>query len=632
MYEIDQYEKKLHRGSPTTLADKTYTVADNIARASFMVWGEHCVECSAPACYETCDLYESRPDTRCRRFQFGIYKNRNFPSARGYAAEVAFKKWGVLGAMGNTSMEPLARLRWEERILGVAARIMNAVGPVVARISGRSRWNYPTFGALRRLSTWLHKRNQGRTKPDAFVLEVYNPGDETVRMHLAMDYAPEGRQQIAKLVQVRPRFRTAVAFPKGYSRYEFDRRLFQSFTETGLPFNISLTPEADTSATLVFITADFVTFRNKKAAGKAAPDIKCVVWDLDNTIWDGILLENEAVPLKKNIKEVIETLDQRGILLSIVSKNDYESAWQRLKDLGIAEYFLAPQINWNPKSQNIRAIAKTLNIGLDTFAFVDDNPFELNEVGAAIPEVTCIDAQNLKELLEGARFQGSNTADAKNRRKYYQEAVIREEKQAEFGEDYLRFLEYCEICLEITPYREQDFDRVAELIQRTNQLNFSGRKYSREELGEVFADPGIDKYILHCSDKFGSYGLIGFGMARRAVHQIEIQDLMLSCRVQGKMIEQAFFAHLQTHHNPDCAERLWVNFRETNRNQPARQALEAARFVKLDSGGFARNFNSADAADYRVIQIKCVAGCEAAEPAKHDMGDVEIMSGGRRSQ
>lgn len=608
MFEIYQYDKRMHK-EPPAIAETSYCPDRNIDRISLLFWSEHCTECAAPACYKTCELYQARPDMRCRRFRFGIYKNRNFSSLRGYGAEIAFKKWGRIVAAGNTATEPKSWLIWKERLIPLAARAATALGPFAYRVTRDERWRWPASKLLDRLCHELHRRNHQRSKPDAFVLEVYNPGADPLRMQLVMDYFPEGRQKFGTIELFKNRFRTTLTFPKGYCRHEFDRRVFQNFTESGLPFNISLTPEADNPARLVFLTADFVTYRNKKSAGVVLSPIKCVVWDLDNTLWEGVLLENADVRLNTSLKELLETLDQRGILLSIASKNDHESAWRQLEALGISDYFLAPQINWMPKSESIKAIAKRLNIGLDSVAFIDDNPFELNEVAAACPEVTCIDVRNVGELRNAPRFQGSTTADARSRRGYYQEALVREDKQAEFGEDYLRFLEYCEIRLEIRRFRNEDFDRVAELVQRTNQLNFSGQKYNRDQLHNILNDPEIDKYILDCSDKFGSYGTIGLGTVRHSPAEIEIQDFMLSCRVQGKLIEQAFFSHLQTHHNPKRAPRLRVNFTETARNQPARQALEAAKFYRLDAQrGFARDALGTSA-DFDPIQVTCLAGC-----------------------
>ena len=108
--------------------------------------------------------------------------------------------------------------------------------------------------------------------------------------------------------------------------------------------------------------------------------IKCVVWDLDNTVWDGILLEDREVVLRPHVVDILKTLDERGILHSVASRNDHDLAMAKLEEFGIAEYFLYPQINWNPKSGSVAQIAKDINTGLDAIAFVDDQPFEREEV------------------------------------------------------------------------------------------------------------------------------------------------------------------------------------------------------------------------------------------------------------
>ncbi|HEX9063065.1 MAG TPA: HAD-IIIC family phosphatase, partial [Clostridia bacterium] len=115
--------------------------------------------------------------------------------------------------------------------------------------------------------------------------------------------------------------------------------------------------------------------------------VKCVVWDLDNTIWEGILSEDREVRLKPGIKGIIETLDDRGILQSIASKNDYDDAMKKLREFGLEEYFLYPQISWNSKAESVRKIAESINIGIDTLAFVDDQITEREEVSFSHPEV-----------------------------------------------------------------------------------------------------------------------------------------------------------------------------------------------------------------------------------------------------
>jgi FkbH-like protein len=621
MFDTDQYDRSLHHDDSAVPA-APYQAAEGISEVSLLYWGENCIECAAPSCYETCDLYEARPDKRCRRFRFGMYRNPKFRSLRGYGVEVFFKKWGAMAAMGNTSMVPRGRMVWGERLLRLGLRAMNLLGPALRLVSHDDRWKYPTFGLSRKLCWLMHRSNKGRTQPDAFVLEVYNPGAEPVPMLLMMDFQPESKKELVQLA-AQPRFRTTLTFPPGYSRHDFERRLFEGITGSGLQFTIAMSPQADTTAHLVFLLADFVKY--SRAAQAKQGSVKCLVWDLDNTLWDGTLVEDDNVRLKPGVRELLEWLDSRGVLLSIASKNTHEAAWRRLEALGVSEYFLAPFINWTPKSENIKSIAKKLNIGIDSLAFLDDSPFERSEVAAAAPEVLCIDARDMGALRDDPRFQGSTTADARHRRKYYQDAMVREEKQAEFGEDYLRFLKYCNIRLELGVYREADFDRVAELVQRTNQLNFSGQKYRREELLATVRDEGLEKYVLSCSDRFGSYGLVGFAMARHSAGEILVQDLMLSCRVQGKMIETALFSHLLARHDPSGRARLRVNFQETKRNQPARQVLEAARFRHLESGRFELGAGEGAVLGSGIVNVVC-GNCSGAELAPEHVPAAQARS------
>jgi FkbH-like protein len=345
-----------------------------------------------------------------------------------------------------------------------------------------------------------------------------------------------------------------------------------------------MVPEADMNGRLVFLMADLVTFKaasrklQEQAQGPAP--VKCVVWDLDHTLWSGTLVEGDELALRPGIVELLKYFDERGILMSIASKNDFEPALARLKEFGIADYFVYPQIDWLPKSQKIKRIAQKLNIGLDTLAFIDDNQFELDEVSRALPQITCLNVDVLGQLTSNSRFQGSVTEESRRRRLYYQEQISRETEQASFGEDYLGFLKSCNIVLEIAPFQPNDRERVAELVQRTNQLNLSGRKYSRAQLEQVILDPALEKYVLRCSDKYGAYGTVGFCIVRQQQTQLQIIDFMLSCRVQGKFIEQGLFSHLFEHHNRHAAPAIWVNFQPTERNTPARQVLESLGFER----------------------------------------------------
>lgn len=581
MYEFDQYQPEKHGPPSTVRSDAVPESNGRIAASSFLVWGEHCTECAAPACFTTCDLYQPRPDGQCRRFAFGVYRNRNFDSVRGYGAEIAFKKWAKLEARGNTHMEPVDRVLRRERTVERLAPATGWLGAVAARISRDARFNSLAFRLLERYQRWKHRRKTPDYVPSAFVLEVYNPTGTPVNMQLRMSISHAELGGVDP-VTLPPPFATTVTLPPGFSRREIDRVLFQSVTEAGLPFDVSLTPEADSAAHLIFLAADFVTFEKPAIAAAGRPAVKCVVFDLDNTVWDGILLESDEVKLRDGLPQLLRTLDERGILLSIASKNSHDHAWGKLEELGIAEYFLYAKINWMPKSENIRQIASDLNIGLDTFVFVDDNAFEREQVTRALPGVACVSDSAMFALLDDPLLAGGNTDEARNRRKLYQEAIERETVLTSYGDDYFAFLAACRTRLTMAEYGERDLERASELVQRTNQLNFSGRKYRREEIPAILDDPGLSKFVLRCSDKFGAYGVVGFALVRADGEVLRVEDFMLSCRVQGKFVEQAFFDWISRNPRFGSPRRLWINFRATGKNTPARQVLETIGFAPVD--------------------------------------------------
>jgi FkbH-like protein len=168
------------------------------------------------------------------------------------------------------------------------------------------------------------------------------------------------------------------------------------------------------------------------------------------------------------------------------------------------------------------------------------------------------------------------------RRRLYQEAVERENAMTGYSGDYLTFLASCDIRLDISDYQDDDFERASELVQRTNQLNFSGRKYSRDQIQEVLDDRKVSKFMLYCSDKFGSYGMVGIGIVESDGAVLRVRDFMLSCRVQGKFVEQAFFDWIVRHPKFGAPKRLWINFHKTGKNRPAQQVLDAIRFVPVE--------------------------------------------------
>lgn len=588
MFEFDKYAPGL-MSHPATLPTSEYNPFKGARRQAFLLWGEHCTECAAPDCFASCDLYAARPDERCRRFEYGIFKNKAFASASGYGAEVIFKRWGKIEARGNATMLAPTMVRALECGAQCAAPSLNRLGALARRVTKDIRWSYLTFSLLERLNAFLLRRRNPRDVPDAFLAEVYNPGDEAVIILLAMtiDRTKIGPQVTPN--QVPPPVLERIVLPPGYTRFDLPRGRFERLITANIPFGITLTPDGAEGAHLVFLTLNFISYEGSasEAAPKVAitstrPDAKCVVFDLDNTLWDGTLLEGE-VALRAGVLEVIRRLDERGILISIASKNARADALERLRLLGIEDYLVHPAIGWGSKSEGLRRIAAGLNIGLDTLIFIDDNPFERDEVSRALAEVEVLSDAAVQTLAMHPRLQGNVTPESRSRRSMYQQSAAREAAATEFGSSYTDFLRSCEIKVEVRPDRPEDEERIAELVQRTNQLNFSGRKYKRAELDPILRDRALERYVVSCSDRYGSYGIVGFCLARRVDDGIHIEDLMLSCRVQGKLIEKALLHHLCSRPNW-WAKLVEINFRATDRNTPARAVLSELGFPEDGEG------------------------------------------------
>ena len=193
--------------------------------------------------------------------------------------------------------------------------------------------------------------------------------------------------------------------------------------------------------------ADLVVGKPIEASTKPLPKIKCVVWDLDNTIWDGVLIEDglSGLRLRSEIVGIIVELDRKGILQSVASKNNPEDALAALRHFGLADLFLFPRISWAPKSEAIRSIREQLDLGIDTFAFVDDQEFERAEVHSRHPEVLAIDPSQLQQAIAGDRFRVQATEEGALRRRFYLEEAGRREALQSSGTVYEDFLRSCEI-------------------------------------------------------------------------------------------------------------------------------------------------------------------------------------------
>ncbi|HRI38086.1 MAG TPA: hypothetical protein PLO50_05980, partial [Nitrospira sp.] len=301
-----------------------------------------------------------------------------------------------------------------------------------------------------------------------------------------------------------------------------------------------------------------------------------------NTLWHGTLIEDgrDRLKLRHDLVEVIRETDRRGILHSIASKNNYADAVQVLQLWGIDKYFLYPQISWDQKSQAIARVAQLLNIGMDSLAFVDDQPFEREEVRNAFPNITVIDTAEAGEILSRPECQVPITEESQQRRLMYQQEKERKVVQESFDGDYTKFLQECRIEVTLTKLSGENLERVYELAQRTNQMNFSGARYPREQLMELGQSQTHETFVIRCTDRFGSYGIVGFAVVD--VQEPRLMDLMFSCRIQGKRVEHAFLAYLLDKYSLPERRDFFANYRKTEKNAKPGKMFEEIGFECID--------------------------------------------------
>lgn len=280
--------------------------------------------------------------------------------------------------------------------------------------------------------------------------------------------------------------------------------------------------------------------------GAGEKEIKCVVWDLDNTLWDGVLLEKSDVTLKKDIRAIIQALDERGIMQSIASKNNYQDGMDKLKEFGIDRYFIYPAINWNAKSASIYNLHLRLNIGLDTFLFVDDQDFERDEVKSALPDVAIFDSREYHRMLELPCLNPSIiTSDSKKRREMYLVDVKRKEEEQAFTGNPLEFLATLNLEMSIRqPTHADDFRRMEELLLRTNRLNASKIAFTYQELQKISDTAEHRLLTFELSDKYGSYGQAGAALIRLEKRRWHLFQFAVSCRVISRNAADTFLLYI----------------------------------------------------------------------------------------
>lgn len=323
----------------------------------------------------------------------------------------------------------------------------------------------------------------------------------------------------------------------------------------------------------------------RKVHAFLVPDRKVLVLDCDNTLWRGVVGEDgvDGIAISPSfacLQKFALKLQAQGVLISLASKNverDVLDVLEQRPDMLLKpEHIVAHRINWSPKPQNLVELAQSLNLGLDSFVFVDDNPVECELMKAELPQVLTL-LLPPEDQIEGfldhlwAFDKVAITEEDKRRTSLYKEDAARKalEKDATNIVDFVASLK---VKIDIDPPSEGDWPRIAQLTQRTNQFNFTTVRRTESEL-RTLADGSSDRVgqvlKINVSDRFGDYGLVGLVICIEADRELLVDTFLLSCRVLGRGVEHAILRHLAAIAKSREFETVSVPFNKTTRNEPA---------------------------------------------------------------
>jgi len=535
---------------------------------------EHCTECAWPACYTSCELYNPRNDGNCRRTIDGFSPVLDAPVLGGHVVRVRFKRWANLTGRCRLPLLPVHKAQREEWFLNKLASVATSM-PRLGTAIGHPGLVSRAVRRVKKVYIRAGETADAGLPPDYFLLETYNPSDQAVKLSLVVT----GTSELSKKMPFQRLLNIAPGFNRITIPFLEMNPLLGKTDKIDLSLNPNILRPEDEGLTLFFGLICFVrdsACRQNEASSKptGAKKIKVAIWDLDNTIWDGTLIEDgpEGIALKPGIAELIRELDRRGIVNSVASKNDEAYALEQLERFGLRELFVFPTISWGPKSESVRQIREAFNVGEDTLAFIDDQAFERDEVRARNPLVRAYDPDECAGLLSREEFDVPQTKEARSRRAFYQSEEVRRDAVANFSGGYLEFLQKSNITINIEVPTKDNYERIHEIVQRTNQMNFSGTKYSKQDLFNVLKDPDRECFLIDAVDNYGKYGHIGFCVVQASAVP-RVMDLMFSCRVQSKRVEHAFLLFLMQRYADIGATEFEVRYRETERNKPLAQVF-----------------------------------------------------------
>lgn len=534
-----------------------------IKEVAFLNWEEHCVECAAPTCYNNCLLYKKRMDTRCVRIENGLIKDFSFQGKEKYGVRCQFRKWAKLESSFNFRYFTLQQ---EHRI----SQIDNLLLGFFIHVSSLIKKQLPrlTFwGVYCRYKNVLLNRCLHYDMADASFLYIECFLENKPEVQLLIQSDNKDHVLFSKVFDLKMGKNTIkIPFKELIGISNGNIRLF-------------LTPLSETDTTIIFTWLDII--RINQYSSTSADKVKCVVWDLDNTLWKGILTEDgaEHLVLREDAVELIKILDSKGILNSICSKNNSNEVLEYLEHIHLKDYFLFPAINWEPKSENIKLIAKSLNLGIDSFAFIDDNIRERAEVQQALPMIRIYSDKDIPFLLSKEEFDVPITEESQKRRfSYLNEQKRLLDLNSFQEEDYLNFLRSLGMEMTVDGIDSSNYERSYELLMRSNQLNLSSNRYTKEEFDNLLQNKDTICFAFYCLDKYGDYGQVGFLSILLKGESAYIVDLVISCRIAKKHVDIAMVNSLKILLEGFCVKRIVAVLKKTKKNGPLRDLFEYLPF------------------------------------------------------
>ncbi len=328
--------------------------------------------------------------------------------------------------------------------------------------------------------------------------------------------------------------------------------------------------------------------------------VKCVVLDLDNTLWGGVIGDDGVDGIKLNahgdgeafyrLQAYLKELLKRGVLLAVASKNEMENAllpFEKHPDMLLRREDISVfQANWSDKAENIRVIRQTLNIGLDSMLFLDDNPFERSLVRGVLPEVLVPElpedpADYVRAIAELNLFETTSfSAEDVRRAELYREESVRRSEQGQYA-DADAFLKSLEMKLVAARFDCFHLPRIAQLMQRSNQFNLTTHRYTEAECEALMHDPGVLPLYAKLSDRLGDHGLIGIVVLAPDGEELVIRDWLMSCRVLARGVERHLMNLVVAEAQARGCTRVCGEYIQTAKNGMVREFFEQFGFTKI---------------------------------------------------